>query len=260
MFDIDKILGNKKQKKRVSFTNMTLSNTIGKNPISSLLQMATTTPKKGAAPLYKQKQWADFPHQKRQSLRKKYKDTDGDRIPNGWDCDPQNVMKQDWGTGSGAPAFTYPRSYGYRKRLTHMSPTKYMQLAKKGYNDEASRNMPDEEHERRVISKSNVERLKPIIQSKYGKMTVPILETKRGKIVDHEGRHRAIAAKELGMQEIPVFMVESDKDYIDYMETQKPIKAMKWESKDPKMADIENEWEQSIEHFKKREAQLNEDK
>ena len=95
MFEIDKMLGKKKSKSNNSFTNMTLSNTIGKNPISSLLKMTTQIPKKGAAPLYKQKQWASFPQQKRQQLRMKFKDTDGDRIPNAWDCQPKNIMRQD---------------------------------------------------------------------------------------------------------------------------------------------------------------------
>jgi len=49
----------------------------------------------GATPKL-QSQWKAFNHQKRNILRNRYKDSDGDRIPNKWDCSPNNVMKQDF--------------------------------------------------------------------------------------------------------------------------------------------------------------------
>jgi len=96
MFDINKILGTKKSKNNsFSFTGMNLSQTIGKNPISSLLNMSMNPKPKNVAPLYKQKQWANFPFMKQQQLRMKLKDSDGDRIPDMFDCQPGNAMRQD---------------------------------------------------------------------------------------------------------------------------------------------------------------------
>ena len=66
MFDIDKILGNKKSKKNVKFTDMTLSNTFGKNPISNIVAKITKSPlQKLGASKNKQKIWANMSSIKR---------------------------------------------------------------------------------------------------------------------------------------------------------------------------------------------------
>src|SRR6056297_1662879 len=96
--DIDKILGNnKKSKKNVSFTNMTLSNTFGKNPFSDIVGNITKKPLKNmGASDYMQNKWKHMNAQQRSKARKKYKDSDGDRVPNIFDCNPFNAMRQDW--------------------------------------------------------------------------------------------------------------------------------------------------------------------
>jgi len=53
---------------------------------------------KGAS-IKKQMQWKSFGAMKRNKLRARFKDSDGDRIPNKWDCSPFNVMKQDFAKG-----------------------------------------------------------------------------------------------------------------------------------------------------------------
>lgn len=48
-----------------------------------------------AAPRPKQKQWGKFPEAKKQQLRRQHKDTDGDGVPDPWDCQPRNPFRQD---------------------------------------------------------------------------------------------------------------------------------------------------------------------
>jgi hypothetical protein len=55
-----------------------------------------TSPKKKGASLFKQKQWASFSSKKRNFLRNILPDTDGDRVPNKFDCSPLNTMRQDF--------------------------------------------------------------------------------------------------------------------------------------------------------------------
>ncbi len=173
------------------------------------------------------------------------KDWDGDGVPNWKDCQPKNVMRQDFSeTDTGVPVYTYPRSYGYRRRKVMMAPNKFLQLAKKGYRSEDDKNMSDKQHEA-ILSQSNINKLKPIIQHKQGRMTIPVLETMKGSIKDHEGRHRALAAKQLGMTEMPVYMVEAHKSFIKSKEQQKPTKAIKWEQQDPIFDSKEIEYRKS---------------
>lgn len=93
MFDIDKILGTKKSTK---LTELSMSKVFGKNPISDMIGGITKKPlhNLGASPKMQNK-WKSFSIQKRNIIRKTHKDSDGDRIPNIFDCSPFNVMKQD---------------------------------------------------------------------------------------------------------------------------------------------------------------------
>src|SRR6056297_1540636 len=96
MFDIDKILGNKKTKKNVKFTDMTLSNTFGKNPFSDIVGNITNKPLKNmGASMKMQNKWKRMTSPQRNKARKKYRDSDGDRVPDIFDCSPFNTMKQD---------------------------------------------------------------------------------------------------------------------------------------------------------------------
>ena len=96
MFDIDKILGNKKNNKDIKFTDMSLSKTFGNNKFSDMIASVTNKPLKnmGASPA-KQNQWVRYTEIKRNEKRSEFKDSDGDRIPDDWDCQPNNIMRQD---------------------------------------------------------------------------------------------------------------------------------------------------------------------
>ena len=79
MFDINKILGNKKSKKQVKFTDMSLSQTFGSNPFSDMINNVTSKPLKNmGASAQKQNQWKGFSENKRNDMRKRYKDSDGE--------------------------------------------------------------------------------------------------------------------------------------------------------------------------------------
>ena len=93
MFDINKILGTKKSTK---LTELSMSKVFGKNPISDIIGNITKKPLHNLGASNKmQDKWKSFSIQKRNNIRKTHKDSDGDRIPNRFDCSPFNVMKQD---------------------------------------------------------------------------------------------------------------------------------------------------------------------
>jgi hypothetical protein len=95
MFDVNKILGNKKGKS-IKFTDMNMSKVFGSNPLSSVIGSVVNKPLKNmGASIPMQNKWAKMSHIQRNVMRSKYKDSDGDRIPNMFDCRPKNIMRQD---------------------------------------------------------------------------------------------------------------------------------------------------------------------
>lgn len=97
VFDINKILGSKKPKSSPSFSNMTFSNTFGKNKFSDMIGGLTSKPlSKMGAPQSMQSKWKGMTHQQRNTARRKHKDSDGDRVPDMFDCSPFNIMRQDF--------------------------------------------------------------------------------------------------------------------------------------------------------------------
>jgi len=155
-------------------------------------------------------------------LNKLMGDFDKDKVNNIMDCKPFNRKKQGFGEEAGVPIVDYPQSYGYKRTKRMISPNEFLDYTRqqsllttnwgkeKGY--EYLQN--PKTYEKAVIMPTNVARLKPIIKSSKGKMSVPWIETKRGVPVEHEGRHRAVAAREVGYSKIPVYFVETDKEYI----------------------------------------------
>jgi len=228
--------------------NKIINNIINKKPNKSNF----------GASLKMQNKWKTMPSNSRNKNRMLYKDSDGDRVPDKFDCSPNNIMRQDWSKvgGTGVPVWTYPRSFGYRRRLVNMPPEKFLQLAKKGYTTEEARNIPDEEHEERITEQYKIDIVKPILDSEKGRVDIPVLEVKRGKFYDHEGRHRSISAKQLGHDTMPVYIVERDKNYIKNIEKNKRNKALKWEQKDPLMKEVEDEHELSKNAFRDDEDEL----
>jgi len=80
--DINKILGKKKGTKSV----------MPKMNFSGLVKNTTT-----GASMFRQNQWKQMTAPQRTVARAKYPDTDGDRVPNRFDCSPRNAMRQDNG-------------------------------------------------------------------------------------------------------------------------------------------------------------------
>jgi hypothetical protein len=59
----------------------------------------------------------------------------------------------------------------------------------------------------RSQNRENIERLKRVIADAEGKMDLPTIEYYDDGTITQEGIHRALAAKELGLKEIPVVYV-----------------------------------------------------
>ena len=71
--------------------------------------------------------------------------------------------------------------------------------------DKSPRYSTMERYSQQVIQQDTVEKLKKVLKSSKGKMDVPFLEyDEQGNPTGHEGRHRAMAAKQLGVKLIPV--------------------------------------------------------
>ena len=121
MFDIDKILGKKKSKKSTNFSDMTFSKTFGKNPFSDMVggitkkplknMSASKMPKIAGASIKMQSVWKNMTPKQKMVARTKYPDTDRDGVPNKYDCQPRNPMRQetsDWRPIKVNPGVGYP--------------------------------------------------------------------------------------------------------------------------------------------------------
>jgi hypothetical protein len=94
-----------------------------------------------------------------------------------------------------------PPLYGdtdYKQRngvIVYMNPDKYLSLVKKLELDEESLE--------NIYDLSNM-----MIKGK--KVDPPTLYLSNNQIVDHDGRHRAYAAKKIGIEELPVLIIDSE--------------------------------------------------
>ena len=142
-------------------------------------------------------------------------DKDKDRVKNFFDCKPLNRKKQGWAhKGSAFP----------RERSSHvvmMSPDKFLRTTWREFDNQTpaqiGRPRDIEEYEREVINRENVERLKKSFRTRQAKIDIPFLEyDEQGNPIGHEGRHRAIAARELGVKRIPVTIAKRLKESRDW--------------------------------------------
>jgi len=115
------------------------------------------------------------------------------------------------------PITDYPEQYSreYETKVVKMSPSEYIRQAKRESDLARMRSGKDmesqEDYEDSVIHRPTVEKLKPLIKSKKRVVANPWLErqgTDDGydRPIGHEGRHRAVAAREAGVEEIDVFV------------------------------------------------------
>jgi len=169
-----------------------------------------------------------------------FKDSDGDKVINIFDCKPYNKRKQGW---------AHQGTQFNRERSTHirmMTPEKflrttYRESANRGkvmLSKEGDRALPNQVTERSMSSykeyaqpkgtwhdPQNVERVKKVIRSRQGKMAVPYLEyDEQGRPTGHEGRHRAMAAQQLGVKLIPVTIARSLEEPRDWKTMRKTWK------------------------------------
>jgi len=158
-------------------------------------------------------------------------DTDRDGVINLLDCKPLNRKKQGW---------AHQGIQFNRERSTHirmMTPDKFLRTTQREvYNRTSARSTSEdksklltyyepEHYEKAVIVKENVERLKPVLKSKTKQMDVPFLEyDEQGRPTDHEGRHRAVAARELGIKLIPVTIARKLEEPRDWKNMRKSWK------------------------------------
>ena len=83
LFNINKIIGTKKQDTFGNFGNFNIGN------FGNMIKKPNQSNKKPW------EQWSNFPKQKKQMLRRVLIDTDRDGVPNKYDCNPHNSYEQD---------------------------------------------------------------------------------------------------------------------------------------------------------------------
>ena len=100
MLDINSILNGKSKKKSKNNKNSFLSVFQKQKPgkmnmdFSGLKSMTNNNDFKPASK-HKQKEWEMFTPRKKSKLLRKFKDTDKDKKPDKWDCQPFNILAQD---------------------------------------------------------------------------------------------------------------------------------------------------------------------
>lgn len=157
---------------------------------------------------------------------KPFSDYDKDKVVNIFDCQPRNRRKQGWGHETTVPLVDYPESFGKIGKTVAMTPGQFMRAAQRTSSDPSMRDMPPEMYEERVIVNSKgkyIKKLGRVIKSKHPKarMRPGYLEWEdyefaegfrkrkldKPRLTAHEGRHRAVAAREVGEKRIPVRLI-----------------------------------------------------
>jgi hypothetical protein len=109
------------------------------------------------------------------------------------------------------PIIDYPEEFHSirQKSVVKMSPDEFLRLARQtGENRPGRVPYSQEEYERIIRQESKIARVKMGLQEGKDIPAGYIEFPPKGNIpIGHEGRHRAIAARELGLKEIPVVLV-----------------------------------------------------
>jgi hypothetical protein len=102
---------------------------------------------------------------------------------------------------------------GERAHIEYMSPDEYFNKIDKGFRS----NVPEHkqyEVEPQILENYNNPKL--LIAAKRGdKFGMPYIEYNEGEFAEQEGRHRAKMAKDLGVEKMPVVIIDKKREYRD---------------------------------------------
>lgn len=121
--------------------------------------------------------------------------------------------KRPFGTDAEIPLANFPESFGYEGETRNMTPDQFLkttfeEVQRKQKRGDTTPFYDLQDYLDNVIIPSNVQKLKEELNKKGTKVDIPYLEfDDKGVPVGHEGRHRATAAKEIGMKKIPVRII-----------------------------------------------------
>lgn len=110
-----------------------------------------------------------------------------------------------------------PRKSGYIGFRVNMSPNKFIKLAQTTELFDNRKHTSQQQYENnfnQYYNKEMVDNLKLGLLSNKKVVPAPFIEFYKGKIYNADGRHRALYAKELKINPIPVNIVETDKSFI----------------------------------------------
>jgi hypothetical protein len=136
-----------------------------------------------------------MPIEQRAMARVQYKDTDGDNVPDKFDCSPTNVMRQDW---------NIPKAKQEAQYVKWMTPQEY--LAKTGldpFNNPRHKRMLETYYDKETQKSEPIEKLGGYIKDPNVMVSIPFVGDYEA---DHEGRHRAYAAHLKGERQVPVIV------------------------------------------------------
>ena len=117
------------------------------------------------------------------------------------------------------------KAKGYKAHIEYMSPDKYFEEIGRGFE---SNTPPERQHEVQKQIPENFTNQKLVdVAMKGSKFAMPWIEYKEGRFDGQEGRHRASMARELGVEQMPVVIIDKKQEYREpyfdnYEETQKP--------------------------------------
>ena len=138
-----------------------------------------------------QNKWKNMSSAQRTNARKKYKDTDGDRVPDKFDCQPRNPFRQDWDM------------YQAQKEVQHiewMPPLEFLRRTRTDPTRPGNQAMLSTYYDKDTEKSEPIQKLASHINNPDKLVDIPFLEPDG----DHEGRHRAWAAHLAGERLIPV--------------------------------------------------------
>jgi len=107
----------------------------------------------------------------------------------------------------------YEKRKGERAHIEYMSPDAYFDRVDEGFK---SRVPDDKQYEVRTQVPDNYRNPKLKEAAMRGdKFAMPFIEYDEGEFVSQEGRHRATMAKDLGVEKMPVVIIDKKKEYRD---------------------------------------------